>query len=397
MDNNKWYTLEYETLEWKSKLDFQYLSRQQKSKILKTYESSIPDTISDKSISLPNELDAKISDLLVNLARFDVEQSQKGYSFPTMLLRSESAASSQIENLTSSIQNISMAELSDKAPKNAKIIAANVNAMKNALAINDALNIEGIKEIHAALMKDTIKHIAGNFRESAVWIGGTNFSPHEAIFVPPHYTRINNLMNDLIKFSKRFDLNPIVKAAILHAQFETIHPFVDGNGRTGRALIHKSLKDDGVLKHTSLPISAGLLNNTKEYMNSLKAFQEEIPLPIIEELVSAIETSLVIGNIVSKEISMIIQKWEDKIGERKTSSTYKLIYLLIEQPVINSMYLSDKLNITIRAANQLIDRAIDYGVLTKFGTAQRGIFYQANDIIDIMNLISDNKIIRRYI
>ena len=394
--DNKWYKLEYERLEWKSRFDFQYLSRQEKSKISSTYDSSIPDTISDKSISLSNEIDGKISDLLVNLARFDMEQSQKGYSFPTMLLRSESAASSQIENLTSSIRNISMAELSDKVPKNAKIIIGNVNAMRNALSISEPLSIESIKEIHRALMKDTKKQIAGNFRETAVWIGGTNFSPHQAVFVPPHYSRINALMTDLVEFSKRFDLNPIIKAAILHAQFETIHPFVDGNGRTGRALIHKSLKDDGVLNHASLPISAGLLNKTKEYMDSLKAFQEGNPLPIIEELVNAVEISLVIGNIVSKEISIIIEEWESKIDERKTSSIYKLIYLLIEQPVINSLYLSDKLNITIRAANQLIERAIDYGILSKFGSAQRGIFYQANDIIDIMNMIPDNEIIRRY-
>ena len=393
----KWYNLKYETLEWKSKLDFQYLSRQEKSTILKTYESSIPDMISDKTISLPNNLEARISDLLVNLARYDMEQIQKGYGFPMMLLRSESSSSSQIENLTSSIRNISMAELSDKAPTNAKLIMGNVKAMHNALAIEGALNIKSIKKIHHALMEDSKHEIAGEFRKTAVWIGGTNYSPHKAIFVPPHFKRIAELMDDLIIFANRVDLNPIIKAAILHAQFETIHPFVDGNGRTGRALIHKSLKDDDVLKNTSLPISAGLLNNTKEYMGALKAYQKGNPLPIIEELVKAIETSLIIGGIVSKEVSEAILKWENKITERRTSSIYKLIYILVEQPVINSMYLSNKLNITVRAANNLIDRAINYEILRKFGTAQRGIFYQSDDIINIMNKISDDKLIRRYI
>lgn len=392
----KWYKLKYETLKWESELDYSHLSRSQRSKILDTYQSSIPDTIATKTITLPQDLEARISDLLINLSRFDIIQSEKGYNFPLMLLRSESAASSQIENLTSSIVNISIAEITDKASTNARMIVGNIYAMQNAISIEEKLNLNIIKKIHFYLMKESDLDIAGNIRSSAVWVGGTNYSPHNSIFTPPHFSKLDYLLKDFIEFSNRVDINPIVKAAILHAQFETIHPFLDGNGRVGRALIHKSLKDDDVIKSVSLPISAGLLNNTKNYMQALKYYQEGNPYPIIEELVNAIEIALMIGDIVSKEISNIISKWESKIKERKTSSIYKLIYLLIEHPVVNSMFIAKSLNITIRSANLLIDRAVNYGILKQFGNAKRGILYQASDFIDIFEKVSSNEFIKRY-
>ncbi len=392
---NSWPPLQYETSKWENIGDLQYLSRRSRSKILPTYESSLPNTIFDKNVVLTPELDGRISDLMINISRFDLIQSQKGFSFPSVLLRSESAASSQIENLTSSIKNIALAELSTKSPQNAQLVARNVNAMRAALETPEILSIPTILNIHKILMVPSQDNLPGEFRKEAVWIGGTSYSPHEAIFVPPHHSHIECYMNDLIAYSNRTDLNPIIKAAIIHAQFETIHPFIDGNGRTGRALIHKSLKDDGVLREVALPISAGLLNNTSEYMGSLISFQEGNPIPIIEEIFKALELSLMIGEKVSQNISSIVEKWESIIEEKKTSSIWKFLYLLIEQPVVNSTHIANGLGISIRGANKLIDRAIGYGILRRIGNEQRDIFYQADDIISIMDEISDLSILRR--
>lgn len=387
--------MNYETLKWKNKEDLQYLSRSSKSKILPTYESSLPDTIFDRNITLPRELDAAISDLMINISRFDLIQSQKGYSFPSVLLRSESAASSQIENLTSSIRNIALAELSSKSPKNAQLISKNVTAMRTALATSEPLSIATILKIHKELMELSPTSLPGEFRDQPVWIGGSNYSPHNAIFVPPHHSHLTHYMNDLIRYAERIDVNPIVKAAIIHAQFETIHPFVDGNGRTGRTLIHKSLKDDGVLHTVALPISAGLLSNLDNYMDALLSFQKGNPIPIIEQVFEALELAINIGNQVSNEVSTIIKEWETTINERKTSEIWNLLYLLIEQPVVDSNYISNKLKITTRGANSLIQRASEYGILSRIGTEQRGIFYQSNALISVLDKISDNNEIRR--
>ena len=100
-----WTAIKYETLKWESTGDLQHLSRSSRKKILSTYQSSLPNLISDKNVILPAELDVALSDLMLNLARFDLLQSQKDFSFPAILLRSESAESSLIENLNSASKN----------------------------------------------------------------------------------------------------------------------------------------------------------------------------------------------------------------------------------------------------------------------------------------------------
>ena len=390
-----WTAIKYETLKWESTGDLQHLSRSSRKKILSTYQSSLPNLISDKNVILPAELDVALSDLMLNLARFDLLQSQKDFSFPAILLRSESAASSQIENLTSASKNIALAELSAKAPQNAQLIAGNIAAMRTAIETPERLSISTILKIHEVLMAPSPHSLAGSFRNQAVWIGGQSYSPHEAIFVPPHHSHIDYYMRDLIAYANRIDVNPLVKAAIIHAQFETIHPFVDGNVRTGRSLIHKSLKDDGALQTITLPLSAGLLNTTNEYMDSLKSFQNGNPLPIIQQLFRALELYLLVAKNASRKITLIFERWEALIDEKKTSSIWKFLHYLVEQPVVNSAYISDKLDISIRGANKLINRAIEYGILRPTGTERRGIFYQSAEILSVLDEIPDLSILRR--
>ena len=109
------------------------------------------------------------------------------------------------------------------------------------------------------------KRHAGRWRDEQVWIGGDSFGPHDAEFVPPHHARVPALMADLIKFTSRADLPLLSQAAIAHAQFETVHPFADGNGRTGRALIHAMLRGHRLTRNVTVPVSAGLLTDTRSY------------------------------------------------------------------------------------------------------------------------------------
>src|SRR5690606_15292452 len=121
------------------------------------------------------------------------------------------------------------------------------------------------------------------FRDQQVWIGGTDYSPHRADFVPPVASRINRSIQDLCAFSERTDLPLLAQAAIAHAQFETIHPFNDGNGRGGRALVHVMLRNGGATTRTTVPVSAGLLSDTGAYHDALTAYRNGDPNPIIEE------------------------------------------------------------------------------------------------------------------
>jgi Fic family protein len=170
---------------------------------------------------------------------------------------------------------------------------------------------------------------------------------------------------------------------------------VDGNGRTGRALLHTILRESNVLLSTSLPLSAGLLNNIDAYMSALREYQSGNYVPIIEQLVEALELALVIASELSSEVEHLLADWEDKITEKKTSRTRDAIRLLIQQPVITADYLSQKLTLTPRAARDLIGRLVNYGILAPMSANPRKVFYQAPAIIAIIESMSGAKSIQR--
>src|SRR3990170_1510128 len=164
-----------------------------------------------------------------------------------LLLRSEAIASSRIEGYELSQRNLARALIDPRAARGtARIVAANVVAMEEAIALGDrgsALTTDDVLAIHRTLMADESPRIMpGTFRREQNWLGGRLTTPADARYVPPPEDEVESLMLDLVYFMNRDDLPAVAQAAIAHAQFETIHPFVDGNGRVGRALIHVLLR-----------------------------------------------------------------------------------------------------------------------------------------------------------
>lgn len=182
---------------------------------------------------------------------------------------------------------------------------------------------------------------------------------------------------------------------MFHAQFETVHPFIDGNGRTGRALLHKILRRDGILEHVTLPISAGLLHDIEPYMEAIRIYQQGDPVAIVERLADALEVALNVGNLVARHLDGVLTRWRPAMVERAGSSIHRLPAVLVEQPVVDAKYLADRLDITPRAANNLLDRACSYEILAPIGNARRGVFYQASELIETLECIADVRSIRR--
>ena len=222
----EWPAITTEEVPWQRSDDEWGLIPKSRRRFIKpTYQASIPAPISNLHPIFPPEITERLADLRSRLARFDEQQQMLPFNLPSILLRSESAASSQIENLTASARNIALAELSPTAPKNAQTIAGNIAAMRHALNINSPITPQIIQEIHYHLMNSTNADFAGQLRNEQVWVGGSAYSPHEALFVPPVAKRVPGCLDDLCAFIGKDSLDPIAKAAIAHGQFETIHPF----------------------------------------------------------------------------------------------------------------------------------------------------------------------------
>lgn len=358
------------------------------------YQAALPLLIAERSVAVPDDLSARISALLVEMARFDVELGQRADNVPTMLLRSESSASSQIDRLTSTAQSVALAELYPKASSDARLVVANMIATQRALELPAGLSLEGIVEIHDLLLDNSHLENQTNsafekLRQKPVWLGGTSFTPHTALFVPPAFQHVPEYMADLIEFGTRSDLSPVVKAAILYAQFQTVHPFLTANGQTGRALIHHIFRAEGVLSSTLIPVSVGFLHNIDSLINALQSYREGDPLVIIEELVSALELALFVSRVTETSIESLLEDWDSLVGHRKGSKIRQLPKTLVKQPVVNSAYLADSLGVTQRTATTLILRACEYGMLRHMGKRQRGDFYQSDAIINVLDEINE--------
>ncbi len=148
-----WPAIAYEELPWLRDPDeLAFIPKSRRRVIAPTYRAAVPAAIADAVPEIPQQLKSRIDGLMVDLARADARQEARGYDLPALLLRSESAASSQIENLTSSVRNVALAELSGEGPHNALLIAGNIAAMREALSLPDEMSVQGILNVHRALM-----------------------------------------------------------------------------------------------------------------------------------------------------------------------------------------------------------------------------------------------------
>ncbi|MGI8680366.1 MAG: Fic family protein [Jatrophihabitans sp.] len=315
------------------------------------------------------------------IARFDAEFGADVAPFASILLRTESVASSRIENLTASARAVALAEAGDTSRENASVIVANTTAMKAAIALADHLDDLAILAMHDALLRPSRPEYAGRWREEQVWVGGGTYSPHEADFIPPHHERVAAAIDDLVRFMRRDDIPPLVQAAVSHAQFETIHPFPDGNGRTGRALVHSLLRGKGLTRKVTVPVSAGLLTDTDAYFDSLTAYRRGDPDPIVAMMAHASYAAINNGHHLVTDLRAARAGWDARIRARQGSGAVRAAALLLSQPVVDSPMLQRELGISDTAALEAIRRLVDAGVLTKVSGGDRNRKYAANEVL----------------
>lgn len=345
------------------------------------YLAAVPPLIADMNVDLPVDLIAASEDAGRELARFDAESSALTAPFASILLRTESASSSEIENVTASAKQLALAEIGDARSPNAQLVVGNVAAMSAAVSLADDLDPAAILTMHRALLERSAPGIVGRWRDEQVWIGGGAISPHNAAFIPPHHERVPQLMDDVMLFARRADLPAIAQIAIAHAQFETIHPFPDGNGRTGRAFVQGMLRAAGVTQSVTVPVSAGLLGDIDGYFRALTAYREGDARPIIEALSEATFAAIANGRQLEGDILRISAIWDERVNARRDSSVHTLKSLLLRQPVITLGVATRELGVSEPAARASVDKLVDAGILTQSSTGRRNRHWQATEVL----------------
>jgi len=267
--------------------------------------------------------------------------------------------------------------------------------MKAAMEKTNEITIKSILEIHNILCSKFMPEQAGKFREEQVWIGSKGNIPHTADFVPPHHSRIKQYMKDFLKFTERNDIHPIILSAIAHAQFETIHPFADGNGRVGRILIQMLLANKGLIRTATVPLSAGLLANKNEYYKALDDYRAGNYLPIIKQICISASQAINASWEIAGKIEKLRNKWFGNLKARRDSVVWKIVDYLFEQPVINAQTVSLKFGVADISARVAIETLLKTGIIKQVKEQKRNVLYFANEITDIMDDFSKSIAIRR--
>jgi Fic family protein len=309
--------------------------------------------------------------------------------FLLMYLRKDAASSSQIEGTMATMVDAIEAEVqaSTSIPEDVDDILHYIKALNYGIKrVTDddfPITLRFICELHQKLMQGaraTHHAYPGEFRRSQNWIGGTN--PSNARFVPPPVSDMHRSLNDLEKFIHANDsVLDIIKAALIHSQFETIHPFTDGNGRTGRMLITFYLWKAGLLEKPVLFLSSYFKKHQKIYYEKLSSYHSEDGdisewvnffldgvIEIANEAISIVEKITVLRE---QDIVKI-----QKLGKRASESAVLVLPKLYGQPIVNAPFVQKWTGFTRAGAQTVIDRFIEMDILSpKDKDKKYGQFY----------------------
>jgi Fic family protein len=368
------------------------------------YAAYLPDNIADRRISLDGEVAADVADAEAAIARLDTRVSAltDTETLARLLLRAESVASSRLEGLEVGPRRLLRAEAARQmgetpADITAEEVLGNIDAMRAALTIGESgepITTDALLEVHRRLLQDTaIRQYAGRIRTVQNWIGGSEYNPCSAAYVPPPSERVPDLLDDLAQFCNSDSLPAVVQAAVAHAQFETIHPFADGNGRAGRALVHLILRRRGLSTCVQPPVSLILATRAASYIGGLNGFRfEGSPdgAAAREGLNSwvgffAAACTRAVDDAIAFErrCEELERDWRSRVGRiRSGSSVDLLVRLLPGTPILTVKSAMAILGRSKPQVNDAVSRLERAGVLKQVTVGRRNRAFEAREVID---------------
>jgi Fic family protein len=335
------------------------------------YEAFVPTPIANLEIALPGDLVQRL--IAAHEAMIGLDSGPIGASLEVLarpLLRAESVASSRIEGLVLGHRRLAQALFQPaEADRIARAVVGNVAAMERAIQIGSdprPLETEDLLAIHRTLLTDPSEaEIAGVLRDRQNWIGGRDDSPQRADFIPPPAAEVPALVDDLCTFLNRTDLPALVQAAIGHAQFETIHPFADGNGRVGRCLIQIVLRRRNTIMRYVPPISVVLAANATSYIAGLVGYREGRLIEWIALMIRATELAVERAAELSEWLDQLNAAWRERANQpRANSAVSRLLALLPGNPVMSIALAEELLGVTGEAARLAVQQLETTGILT---------------------------------
>ncbi|MHB1777562.1 MAG: Fic family protein [Acidimicrobiales bacterium] len=368
------------------------------------YEAYVPDPLVGRAFTIDGDVAADIADAEAAIARLNVEAASlvDTEALARILLRAESVASSRIEGLEIGARRLLRAEAAREFGDDASDVTAievlgNIDAMVygiESVGAGDEVTTDLLLKIHRRLLKGSrLEQYGGRYRDVQNWIGGSSYNPCSAAYVPPPPDRVANLMTDLCTFSNEDGLPAVAQAAIAHAQFETIHPFVDGNGRTGRALVHLIIRRRGLALRVLPPVSLVLATWSQDYIGGLTATRYRGPATSkqasaginlwIGRFATACKRSVDDAASFEQQALAIEAEWRERLGRvRARSSADLLLRVLVGAPVVTVNSAAALIGRSFVHTNEAIQRLAKAGILRQVTVGRRNRAFEAPEIID---------------
>jgi Fic family protein len=368
------------------------------------YEAYVPDHLVGRSLTFDGEVAADIADAEASIMELNHEATSlvDTEALARILLRAESVASSRIEGLEIGARRLLRAEAArslgiDPSDITAVEVLGNIDAMVcgiKGIGADDEITVDLLLAIHQSLLARTrLQEYGGKFREQQNWIGGNAHNPCTAAFIPPPPELVSGLVSDLVAFCNDDSLPAVAQAAIAHSQFETIHPFVDGNGRTGRALIHLIFRRRGIAPRVLPPVSLILATWAQDYIGGLAATRYRGPGT---SKAAREGTNLWVGRFATAcsravddaasfehQARAIEAKWRERLGKvRARSATDLLVRLLIGAPVVTVNSAADLIGRSFVHTNEAVNRLAEAGILKQVTVGRRNRAFEASEVIE---------------
>ena len=307
------------------------------------------------------------------------------------MLRADAVASSQIEDITATAEPLAVAYVEDDQgisgiDEAAALVAAHVAVAVASYKQKGPITAEWMHRQQSLLLRrdnEIRRQHIGAWRDCAVWIGDTRAV---ATFEGPPHELVPGLIEDLVVFAGRPDVHPIMHAAITHAQFETIHPYVDGNGRVGRLLIHQLLRSG----NAPVPVAHGLLHDTGAYVDGLIAYRSGDLDTWIKVFADAVAEASSVGTLLVRRLNALRSDYRRRVRTRGSSATRAVLDGLIEHPALTASDLCSRHKITAARASQILKRLNQAGIVRRSSYASgRERVWVADDVIHVMDTIND--------
>jgi Fic family protein len=302
------------------------------------------------------------------------------------LLRTESVATSKIERIAVDLDDFARALAGHVAGDDARLTAAAVHAIAGLVESAGAgpITVEALHEAHRALLADDRFEAtyAGGPRPMQNWVGGNDFTPRLADYVPPPADLVGPLLDDLVVAANRRDLSALALAAIVHAQFESIHPYTDGNGRVGRALLNAVLRRRRLTTRVVVPIASAILADVPGYFARLDAYRAGDVDGFVAYVAANAVTASTEAFVSAEALAALPAQWRDHVQPRRNSAADKLLDRLLDAPVLTDRSAAAVADASVRRAADALDKLTSAGVLTEVTGLARDRVWVAGDVLD---------------